>query len=72
MWIEGDVDLRGFLALDPGVRNGFQQIRMKFRIKADVPDADLQALCDLGPRFSPVFDSLTKGLPIHVSADRMS
>jgi len=70
--IEGDVDLRGFLGLDESVRNGFEQIRMKLRIKADVPEAELQELCDLGPKFSPVFDSVTKGLPVHVSAERMA
>jgi len=69
--IEGDVDLRGFLGLDESVRNGFEQIRMKLKIKADLPDAKLQELCDLGPRYSPVYDSVTNGLPIHVSAERM-
>jgi uncharacterized OsmC-like protein len=69
--IEGDVDLRGFLGLDPNVRNGFEQIRMKLKIKANVPEAQLQELCELGPKFSPVFDSVTNGLPVHVSAERM-
>ena len=70
--IEGDVDLRGFLGLDPSVRNGFEQIRLKLRIEANVPDGQLQELADLGPKFSPVFDSLTKGVPVHVSAERMA
>jgi uncharacterized OsmC-like protein len=70
--IEGDVDLRGFLGLDPNVRNGFEQIRMKLKIKANVPEAQLQELCELGPKFSPVFDSVTNGLPVHVSAERLA
>ena len=70
--IEGDVDLRGFLGLDPSVRNGFEQIRMKLKIKADVPDAELQELCELGPTYSPVYDSVTNGLPVHVSAERLA
>ena len=70
--IEGDVDLRGFLGLDPNIRNGFEQIRMQLKIKADVPEAELQELCDLGPRFSPVYDSVTRGLPVHVSAQRLA
>jgi uncharacterized OsmC-like protein len=68
--VEGDVDLRGFLGLDPSVRNGFERIRMRFRIDADVPEDELQALCDLGPKFSPVYDSVTHGLPVQVSAER--
>jgi len=70
--IDGDVDLRGFLGLDANVRNGFEQIRMKLRIKANVPDAELQELCELGPKFSPVFDSLTKGVPVQVVGERMA
>ena len=45
---------------------------MKLKIKADVPDAEIQELCDLGPRYSPVFDSVTNGLPVHVSAERLA
>jgi len=69
--VEGDVDLRGFLGLDPKIRNGFQQIRMKFRIKANLSDEQLQEIFALGPRYSPMFDSLTNGLPVSVSAERM-
>ena len=69
--LDGDLDLQGFLGLDPTVRNGYQQIRMRQRIKANVTDAELRELSKLGPTFSPVFDSITKGVPIVVSAERM-
>ena len=69
--LEGDLDLQGFLGLDPTVRNGYQQIRLKQRIKANVTDAQLKELSSLGPTFSPVFDSIVKGVPISVSAERM-
>ncbi|MGE0815544.1 MAG: OsmC family protein [Vicinamibacterales bacterium] len=70
--VEGDADLRGFLGLDPSVRNGFTRIRMHFKIKADVSDAQLQELFELGPKFSPVFDTLTKGVPVTATAERLS
>jgi len=70
--IDGDIDLRGFLGLDESVRNGYEQIRMKFKIKADVPDDQLQELCQLGTKYSPVFDCITRGVPVDVSAERMS
>jgi len=70
--VEGDVDLRGFLGLDENVRNGFQNIRMSFDIAADVSDQELQELAKLGPTFSPVLDTLTKGVPVTVQAQRMS
>jgi uncharacterized OsmC-like protein len=69
--IDGDIDLRGFLGLDKNVRNGYEQIRMNFKNKADVSEDELQELCMLGPQYSPVFDSVTKGVPIKVSAERM-
>jgi uncharacterized OsmC-like protein len=69
--VEGDIDLRGFLGTDKSVRNGFQNIRMSFDIGADLSDQELQELAKLGPTFSPVLDSLTKGVPVTVQAQRM-
>ena len=69
--LDGDLDLRGFLGLDPTVRNGYRQIRLKQRIQANVTDEQLRELSSLGPTFSPVFDSITKGVPISVSTERM-
>lgn len=69
--VQGNIDLRGFLGLDKSVRNGYQDIRMNFRVKADVPDDQLQDLVQMGPQFSPVFDSVSKGVPITVTAERM-
>jgi len=69
--LEGDIDLHGFLELDKNVRNGYQGIRVNFKIKADVPDEQLQELCKLGSAHSPVFDSLTNGVPVAVTAKRL-
>ncbi len=69
--LEGDLDLQGFLDLDKSVRNGYQGIRVNFKIKADVPDEKLQELCQLGPGHSPVYDSLTNGVPVSVTAERL-
>src|SRR5215831_4704420 len=69
--IDGDVDLRGFLGIDPKVRNGFQEIRMNFKIKADVPDDQLQELCMIGQQYSPILDSIVHGVPVKVAAERM-
>lgn len=68
---EGDLDLHGFLNLDRTVRNGYEGIRVHFRIKADVPEDELHQIVELGTRFSPVFDSLTNGVPISLSAERL-
>jgi uncharacterized OsmC-like protein len=69
--VDGDIDLHGFLGLDPNVRRGYQGIRMNFRIKAELSDDQLNELSRLGPTFSPVFDSVTRGVPVTVNATRM-
>jgi uncharacterized OsmC-like protein len=69
--LEGDIDLHGFLELDGNVRNGYQGIQVKFKVKADVSDDQLEKIGQLGPRHSPVFDSLTKGVPVSVTAERL-
>lgn len=68
--VEGDIDLRGFLEIGQGVPTGFQQVRMIFKIKADVRDEQLQELSQLGTRHSPVFNMLAESVPIHVSSQR--
>ena len=69
--LDGDIDLQGFLGLNESVRKGYQQIRFKFRIDADVSDAQLKELAALGTTFSPVFDTLPKGTSDSVTAERM-
>src|SRR5438270_10443226 len=69
--LEGDIDLQGFLALDPKVRNGYQGIRVSFRLQADAPDDQLQDIVALGTSRSPVFDSITHGVPVTVTAERL-
>ena len=69
--LEGNLDLHGFLDLDPMVRKGYEGIRVTFKIKADMPEDRLQEIVDLGTGHSPVFDSLTKGVPVTVVAQCM-
>ena len=44
---------------------------MHFKIKTDAPDDQFKVLDQLGPTFSPVFDSVTKGVPVIVKAERV-
>jgi uncharacterized OsmC-like protein len=61
--LEGDLDLHGFLRLDKNVRNGYQNVRVKFKVKSD---ASPEQLADLA-RISPVFDIITN--PVDVSVE---
>lgn len=68
--VEGDIDLQGFLGISKDVRKGYQGIRMHFKIDADVPEEELEELVQLGPSYSPVFDSITKGVPVSVHLEK--
>lgn len=62
--IEGDIDLNGFLGLSPSTPKGYTDMRVKFSVKADEKDMDtIRSLA----RFSPVFNTLTNGVPVDVS-----
>lgn len=63
---EGDLDLHGFLGLDEKVRNGYENIRVAFKIKADAPEEKLKELCELAQKRSPVFDIVTNRVPVSV------
>lgn len=66
---EGDLDLRGLLGLSPDVRNGYSEIRVKFRIKANVPDDQLAQLVKTGQDRSPVFEMVSASVPIKVTVE---
>lgn len=64
--LEGDIDLNGFLGLNPNVPKGYTAIRAKFRVKADPADVDrIKALA----AFSPVFNTITQGARVEISVD---
>jgi uncharacterized OsmC-like protein len=66
--VEGDIDLMGLLGLDPEVRNGFQQIRVSFRLRGDDADA-LRRVLEQSTARSAVFDMLTNGVPVSIEVD---
>jgi uncharacterized OsmC-like protein len=69
--IEGDLDLRGFLGISEQVRNGYENIRVKFRITADASQEKLDELVRLAQQRSPVFDIVANPVPVEVTAERM-
>jgi len=66
---EGDLDLRGFLGMNEDVRNGYENIRVTFKIKADAPEEKLKELCELAQKRSPVFDIVTNRVPVNVQLE---
>lgn len=64
--LEGDLDGRRFLELADTGRTGFQQIRARFKVKANATPEEIRALAE----FSPVYDTLTRGSPVSIDVER--
>ncbi|HWK12044.1 MAG TPA: OsmC family protein [Vicinamibacterales bacterium] len=67
--IEGDIDLRGILGISDQERNGYSGIRVHFRIAGDAPAEKLQAIVEQAQARSAVFDVLTNGTAVNVTAE---
>ncbi len=63
---EGDIDLQGLLGLSDKVRNGYREIRVTFKIKADAPRETLEELVQLARDRSPVYDTIAHPVSIQV------
>lgn len=68
--LEGDLDLHGFLGLDPNIRNGYESINVKFKIKSDAPREKLEELVELAKKRSPVCDIISHPTPVNVSLEK--
>ena len=66
--LEGDLDLRGFLAITDEVRPGYEEIRVKFKVKTDLEN--LETLKEL-TRLSPVYDVVSNGTKVDVQIERL-
>jgi uncharacterized OsmC-like protein len=65
--VTGDIDLLGILGLSGGsVRNGYEQIKVAFRIEGDADDATLRDIVEQSRRRSAVYDALTTPPPVHI------
>jgi uncharacterized OsmC-like protein len=64
--VEGDIDLQGIFGLSDEVRNGYQGIRVSFRISGDAPAEKLKEIVEQSRARSAVFDVLTNGVPVSI------
>jgi len=65
--LSGDLDLQGFLGMSEKVRNGYEKIRVNFRVKSDAPREKIRELVDLAQKRSPVFDIVSNPTTVEVS-----
>jgi uncharacterized OsmC-like protein len=67
--VTGDIDLNGILGLDPEVRNGYQQLTVRFTITGDAPAEQLRELVAQSQARSAVYDILTNQVPVTIQVD---
>jgi uncharacterized OsmC-like protein len=67
--VTGKMDLQGVLGVDPGVRNGFSDIRVHFDIDADATRDELDALVAQSQKRSAVYDIVANPTSIAVDVN---
>ena len=63
----GEIDLRGFLGLDPSVKPGYDEIRYTVRIKANATEAQIHQIHETVKKTSPNYFNLSQ--PVKLTSD---
>jgi uncharacterized OsmC-like protein len=66
--VEGDIDLLGILGLSDEVRNGYQGIKVSFKVRGDDPEK-LRRVVEQSRKRSAVYDVVTNGVPVSIEVD---
>ena len=65
--LEGGMDIQGILGIDSDVRNGFDGIKVTYKIDADASEDDIKALVAQSQKRSAVYDIVTN--PTNVTVE---
>ena len=65
--LAGDLDIQGLLGMSENVRNGYEKIKVTFKVKSDAPKEKIRELVELAQKRSPVFDMFSHPTPVQVS-----
>jgi uncharacterized OsmC-like protein len=65
--LEAPMDIQGILGIDSDVRNGFDDIKVHYKIDADASQEDIEALVAQSQKRSAVFDIVTN--PTNVTVE---
>jgi uncharacterized OsmC-like protein len=67
--IEGTMNGFGILGLDDNVRNGYEQITLRVKIRGDAPEAKLREIVEQSRKRSAVYDLLTNGTNVAIEVE---
>ena len=65
--LEAGMDIRGILGVDEDVRNGFDGVKVTYKIDADASPEDIRAIVAQSQKRSAVYDIITN--PTHVEVE---
>ena len=65
--LEGTMDIRGILGIDSEVRNGYDDIKVTFKIDADASKQEIEAIVAQSQKRSAVYDVITN--PVNVTVE---
>src|ERR1043165_5787511 len=65
--LEGTMDIRGILGIDSEVRNGYDDIKVTFKIDADASKKEIEAIVAQSQKRSAVYDVITN--PVNVTVE---
>jgi uncharacterized OsmC-like protein len=65
--LEGKMDIRGILGMDADVRNGYDDIKVTFKIDADAPKKEIEAIVAQSQKRSAVYDVIAN--PVNVTVE---
>ena len=65
--LAGDIDIQGLLGMSEKVRNGYEKIKVTFKVKSNAPKEKITELVELAQKKSPVFDIISHPTPVEVS-----
>ena len=65
--VEGKMDIRGILGIDSDVRNGYDDIKVTFKIDGDASKKEIEAIVAQSQKRSAVYDTITN--PVNVTVE---
>jgi len=69
--LEGSMDIQGILGIDSDVRNGYDDIKVTFKIDADASQEDIEALVAQSQKRSAVYDVITNPTDVAVEVKKV-
>jgi uncharacterized OsmC-like protein len=67
--VEGKMNGFGIFGLSDQVRNGYEGIKLRFKIRGDASEEKLREIVEQSKKRSAVYDVLTNGTPIEIEVD---